>query len=277
MSVQPARPDPRAIYVLGEYPDPALSAGPPTVLSTYRSSSAGEQNSPILTTSPASLAFTAPSGGSAPPQNLQITTSSTALNYTLSASVTSPPGGTCGSRRRHRSGVTPGTISVFCESGRPGGRYCVHREHQSDFAERRERIVYRKVPVTLTVNAGSVLQLTPAAVSFAYEIGPVASRREPIRYGRQSDGNKWVTQRRPRPTAGNGFWSRHSSGTAPGNFVHLGEPDGLGPGHLHGDDHGNAERERGANHPHHALVVSNTALLVASPGIGFVHLAGGLD
>ncbi len=217
-------------------------------------------NSPILNTSPSSLTFTVPSGGSAPPQSLQIATSSTMLNYTLSSTVSSPPGGTW-LQVATQSGVTPGSVSVSVNpAGLAAGTYTGTINITSPNAGNGSL----QVPVSLTVNAGSVLQLTPAALSFAFEIGQTVP------------GNQSVNVASPTGTVGylvtaatnsgqSWLLVSPSSGTAPGNFVVSVNPTGLGPATYQGTITVTPNGSPAETIPV-TLVVSNTALLVASPG-----------
>jgi uncharacterized protein (TIGR03437 family) len=216
--------------------------------------------SPILATSLASVSFTAPSGGAAPPQNLQITSSSSPLNYTLSSSVSSPPGGNW-LQVATQSGVTPGTVTVAVNpTGLAAGTYTGTINVTSPNAGNGTL----QVPVSLTINPGAVLQLTPAALSFAYEIGQATPGNQSVVVGSPTgvlgytvsaatnSGQSWLLVS---PTAA----------TAPGNFVASVNPVGLGAGTYQGTITVTPNAGVAQTIPV-TLVVSNTALLVSSPG-----------
>jgi len=218
-------------------------------------------NSPVLVANPASLSFTAPVGGSAASQNLQLSSSSTALNYTVTSSVTSPAGSTW-LQVPTQVGTTPGVVNVPVNlqtvPAAPGsytGSITVTAPSAGNSP--------LTVPVSLTITPGATLQFSPASLSFADQIGQaqppsqgvtVSSNSGPTNYTistQTNSGQPWLNV-------------STSSGTTPGNFVVSVNSAGLTPGTYDG-----SVKVTSTGSPQTIpvrLVVSNSALLVVSPG-----------
>ena len=217
---------------------------------------------PILAPNPASLSFTSAVGGAPASQNLQLSSSSTVLNYTLTSSVTSPAGGFW-LQAPNQSGVTPGTINVSINTqGLAPGTYN-GTITASSLSAGNSPIT---VPVTLTITAGAALKLSPASLSFAYQIGQaqpptqgvaVTSNSTQLNYTlttQTNSGQPWLNV-------------SAASGTTPGNFAVGVNTAGLTPGTYDGSVNVTTNQSNSAAQTIPVrLVVSNTALLVVSPG-----------
>ncbi|MFB3814850.1 MAG: beta strand repeat-containing protein [Terriglobales bacterium] len=122
---------------------------------------------PNMSVAPTSLAFSYQIGGANPAaQNVSVSSSGAAINYTVSKSAawltTSPA-----------SGSTPGTVAV---SVNPAGLAAGSYSGTVTIASTGAANSPRTVPVTLTVTAAALpnLSVTPASLSFSYQIGNAA-------------------------------------------------------------------------------------------------------
>ena len=217
---------------------------------------------PILAANPASLSFTAPVGGAPSPQNLQILSSSTALNYTLTSSVTSPAGGFWLPVATQVS-TTPGVVNVSVNTqGLAPGTYTGTITATSQSAGN----ATVTVPITLTITPGAALQLNPTALFFAYEIGQAQPVSQGVTVTSNSGQLNYTVA--SQTTSGQAWLNASaSSGTTPGNFAVGVSTAGLTSGTYNGAvnvtaNQGNSTAETIPV----KLVVSNTALLVVSPG-----------
>ena len=218
-------------------------------------------NSPILAANPTSLTFTAQAGANPAAQNLQLSSSSSTLNYTVTSSVVSPAGGSW-LQVPTQSGSTPGAVVVSVNTqGLAAGTYTGTITATSQFAGNPPV----SIPVTLTITAGATLQLTPASLAFAYQTGqgqPASqtvtvgsSTAAPVNYtvaAQTNTGQAWLN------VSANG-------GTTPGSFVVSVNTSGLGPATYTGSISVTAAGSAAQTIPV-TLVVSNTALLIVSPG-----------
>ncbi len=218
-------------------------------------------NSPILMTSPSALTFTSQAGGSPASQNLQITSSSTPLNYTSPSAVTSPPGGTW-LQAATQSGATPGNLVIAVNTaGLAAGAYTGTISISSPGSGNQSL----QVPVSLTISAGAALQLSPAALSFAYEIG---QNQPPNQSVTVSSAAGVLGYTAAATTNTNQPWLSvtPAQGTAPGNFVVSVNATGLLAATYMGTVTVTPSGNSTTPEPIPVtLVVSNTALLVASP------------
>jgi uncharacterized protein (TIGR03437 family) len=218
-------------------------------------------NSPILAASPSSLSFTGAQGSALASQTLTLASSSTQLNYTLSSTITTPAGGAW-LQVPAQSGLTAGNITVSVNTqGLAPGTYNGTINVTSTNAGNTSL----SVPVTLTITAGALLQLSPGALSFAYQIGQgqpagqtvsVASDTALAGYTVSATTTTGVT------------WLNISTntGTTPGNFVVSINTTGLTPGPYSGTVTVTPTGSAGALQTIPvSLVVSNTALLLLSP------------
>ena len=218
-------------------------------------------NSAILSASPSALTFTAPQGSTPTSQTLMLASSSTPLNYSLSSTVTSPPGGAW-LQVPAQSGMTPGNITVTVNTqGLAPGNYSGTINVQSTNAGNPSL----SVPVSLTVTAGALLQLSPGSLSFAYQIGQatppaqtvsVASDTGPVGYtisAATTTGLPWLT-------------ISSNTGATPGSFVVGVNVQNLAPGPYSGTI--TVTPSGSAGPPQMipvSLVISNTALMLVSP------------
>ena len=178
---------------------------------------------PTLNTSPASLSFSYQAGATTPAaQNVNVSSSGTALSYTTATSATwllATPA----------SGSTPGSLSVFVNpSGLAAGTYTGNVTVTSAGASNNPKAI----PVTLTVTAASLPNLTasPLSLAFSYQSGgttPAAqnvsltSSGTPLSYTAVSSAG-WLTV-----TPG--------TGTTPGSLSVSVNPTGLAVGTYTGN------------------------------------------
>ena len=219
-------------------------------------------SNPILVPNPASLSFTASVGGNGSTQNLQLSSSSTPLNYTVTSSVTSPAGSTW-LQVPTQVGTTPGVVNVpvnlFTVPGVPGTYNATITATAPSAANSPVT-----VPVTLTITPGATLQLSPASLFFAYQIGQsppatqsitVTSNTGTVNYTvstQTNSGQAWLS-------------TSAANGTTPGNFAVSVNTSGLTSGTYDGTvtvTAANSSPQTIAVR----LIVSTTALLAVSPG-----------
>jgi len=223
-------------------------------------------NSPILSANPSSLTFTAPQGSSPASQTLALVSSSTALNYTVSGSVTTPAGGSW-LQVPNQSGATPGNITVNVNTqGLAPGTYTGTINVTSSNSGNTSL----SVPVTLTITTGALLQLSPASLSFAYQVGQAQPPGQTVSVASDSGAIGYTVSA---TTTTGQTWLNISTnnGVAPGNFVVSVNtvPGGtaLTPGPYSGTV---TVTPNGSAGPPQtipvSMVISNTALLLVSPG-----------
>ena len=218
-------------------------------------------NSPVLVVNPASLSFTAPVGGGAASQNLQLSSSSASLNYTVSSSVTSPAGSTW-LQVPTQVGTTPGVVNVPVNlqtvpavPGSYTGSITVTAPSAGNSPV--------TVPVNLTITPGATLQLSPASLFFAYQVG----QAQPPSQGVTVTSNSGQTNYTIGTQTNSGQpWLNvsGSNGTTPGNFAVSVNSTGLTAGTYDGSV--NITSTGSPQTIPVRLIVSNTALLVVSPG-----------
>jgi uncharacterized protein (TIGR03437 family) len=219
-------------------------------------------NNPILSASPSSLTFTTAQGGAPASQTLTLASSSTPLNYTLTSTITTPPGGIW-LQVPTQSGPTPGNITVTVNTqGLAPGTYNGTINVTSSNAGNPSL----SVPVTLTITAGALLQLSPGTLSFAYQIGQAQPPGQTISVASDS---ALVGYSVSSTTTTGQTWLNISTnnGATPGNFVVSVNTAGLTPGPYSGTV--TVTPNASAGPPQTipvTLVVSNTALLLVSPG-----------
>jgi uncharacterized protein (TIGR03437 family) len=219
-------------------------------------------NSPILAASPSSLSFTGAQGSAPGSQTLTLASSSTPLNYTVSSTIATPLGGIW-LQVPTQSGATPGTITVSVNTqGLAPGTYNGTINVTSSNAGN----TTLSVPVTLTITPGALLQLSPGSVSFAYQIGQAQPPAQTISVSSDTASVGYTISA---TTTTGQTWLNIStnSGTTPGNFVVSVNTTGLTPGPYSGTI---TITPNGSAGPPQTipvtLVVSNTALLLVSPG-----------
>jgi uncharacterized protein (TIGR03437 family) len=218
-------------------------------------------NSPILAANPTSLTFTAPAGSNPASQNLQITSSSSPLNYTITPTITTPAGGGW-LQVPAQSGSTPGAVVISVNTqGLAAGTYTGTITAASQTAGNPPV----SVPVTLTITSGAALQLNPASLSFAYQTGQAQPASQTVTVGSASAAQ--VNYTVAAQTNSGQSWLNVSAngGTTPGSFVVSVNTSGLGPATYSGSINVTAAGSAAQTIPV-TLVVSNTALLVLSPG-----------
>jgi uncharacterized protein (TIGR03437 family) len=218
-------------------------------------------NSPVLAANPASLSFTAPVGGSPASQNLQLTSSSANLNYNAFAVVATPAGATW-LQVPTQSGTTPSVINVPVDlrtvpavPGSYTGTITVTSPSAGNSP--------LTVPVSLTITPGATLQLNPASLFFAYQIGQAQPPSQGVTVSSNSGQTNYTIATQ---TNSSQPWLNvsTSNGTTPGNFAVSVNSSGLTPGTYDG-----SVIITSTGSPQTIpvrLIVSNTALLVVSPG-----------
>jgi uncharacterized protein (TIGR03437 family) len=228
-------------------------------------------NSPIISASPSSLTFTGAQGSAPTSQTLTLASSSTPLTYTISSTVTSPAGGVW-LQVPAQSGSTPGNITVTVNTqGLAPGTYNGTINVSSTNAGNASL----SVPVTLTITAGALLQLSPGALSFAYQIGQAQPSAQTVNVASDS-GSVGYTISATTTTGLNWLNLSTNTGTTPGNFVVSVNTTSLTPGPYSGTVTVTPNGSAGpAQTIPVTLVVSNTALLLVSPSaIAFTVPAG---
>ena len=222
-------------------------------------------NNPILSGNPSSLTFTAPQGSNPASQTLALVSSSTVLNFTASSSITTPAGGSW-LQVPSTTGTTPGSVTVNVNTqGLAPGTYTGTINVSSTNAGNTSL----SIPVTLTVTTGALLQLSPATLSFAYQVGQAQPPNQTVSVSSAS-GTVGYTVSATTTTGQTWLNISTNSGTAPGNFVVSVNtvPGGtaLTPGPYSGTV--TVTPSGGAGPPQTipvTLVISNTALLLVSP------------
>lgn len=218
--------------------------------------------SAIIAANPGSLTFTAQAGGAAPAQNLSLSSSGAALGYTVSSSV-STPGGGAWLQVPTQSGTTNGTIAVAVNTaGLAVGTYTGAINVAAPNAGNGNLTV----PVTLNITAGPVLQLSVPSLSFAYQIGQTQPQSQTVAIGSAAGQVNYSVA--TQTTTGQPWLNVSTvNGVAPGNLVVSVATTGLAAGTYNGTI--TITPSGASNAPQTiqvALVVSNSALLVVSPG-----------
>jgi hypothetical protein len=174
---------------------------------------------PQLTASPSSLTFNYTLGATAPTaQNLAVGSSGSALTYSVSAS-----GGTWLSVSSN-NGTTPGSVSVSVNTtGLGAGIYTASVSITANGAGNTPLIV----PVSLNITSGSLsnLAVSPATLSFTYQIGgslPAAqavsvTAGSVLTFTASASGDDWLS-------------ALPVNGTTPGNVSVSVSPQGLAAG-----------------------------------------------
>jgi uncharacterized protein (TIGR03437 family) len=254
----------------------ATGLTPGTYNGTIAVTSAGASNSPqnvvvaltvtpapTITVSPATLSFTFQTGGTTPsPQQLSITSGS-ALSYTVSASggawLSVSPG----------SGNTPGNPSVSVNpsslsAGTYNGTITVTATGASNSPQ--------TVAVTLTVTTAPVISVTPALLTFNYQLGGASPAAQTVNIGGTSGLSFTVA-------ASGGAWLSVSpgSGNTPGSASVAVNPTGLSAGTYNGTI--TVTAAGASNSPQTVqvtLVVSSAPVLSVTPtSLNFNYQVGG--
>src|SRR5207253_195720 len=114
-----------------------------------------------------------------------------------------------------QSGSTPATVSVSVNTaGLTAGAYNGTVTITSPNAGN----TTTTIPVTLTITAGSVLQLSPGALSFAYQIGLAQPNSQTVTVASPSGQVSYTTTVQT-STGGNWLTVSNSTGIAPGSFT----------------------------------------------------------
>ncbi len=122
-------------------------------------------SSPVISASPTSLSFTAQQGTSPAAQTISIASSSSQLGFSATATATS---GGSWLQVSNQFNTTPGNLAVSVNAtGLGAGTYQGTVTVSASSAGNPSLTI----PVTLTITTGSLLQITPASLSFAYQIG----------------------------------------------------------------------------------------------------------
>ncbi len=217
-------------------------------------------SSPLLTVSPPALTFAYQSGGTAPAsQTLAIGSSGAALNYTASAAISGGAWLAIGPL----TGSTSGSLTVTVNpSGLSPGAYTGTITLTAAGAGNSPV----NVPVRLVVSFSPLLAANPASLSFAYQIGHALPVNQSIAV--TSTGSPLSFSVSVSTLQGTGWLSAGASaGTTPANLTISVVPTALTPGTYNGSIV--LTSEGAANSPLTipvTLVVSNSALLLVSPG-----------
>ena len=227
---------------------------------------------PILTASPNALTFTAQAGINPAAQNLTLQSSSSSVNYIVSTSVSSPAGFNW-LQVPNQSGATPANVSVnVVTAGLPVGSYNGTVTISSSNAG--NPVV--TVPVVLNVTAGSTLQLSPSAFSFAYQLGFAQPGNQTLNV--TSPGGAQVPFNASVQTNNGGNWLNitPTSAITPNATVSVTvNTSGLSSGTYTGTIFVTPNNGTAQTVPV-TLVISNTSLFVTSPGgINFTAQSGG--
>ena len=217
-------------------------------------------SSPLLNVVPGSLTFSYQVGGSLPAlQSLALTSTGGALSYAATATGSGGSWLAIGPV----SGTTAGSITVAASpAGLTPGTYTGAITITATSAGNTQVVV----PVRLVVGFSPLLEANPAALSFAFQIGLAGPASQAVTV--TSTGAP-VSMTIAASTTGGGSWLSTSVATAttPATFTVTVAPGALGAGTYTGsitltaDGAGNSPLTIGVT-----LVVSPTALLVASPG-----------
>jgi hypothetical protein len=205
------------------------------------------------------LTFTVQQGANPAAQILTIQSSSSQLNFNVSGTVTTPAGFNW-LQVPTQFGSTPGSIPVnVLTSGLVPGTYNGTINIQSSNAGNPSI----SVPVTLVITAGSVLQLSPNALSFAYQIGQNQPLSQTVIVG-SPGGQVAYNVATQTNTGANWLTVSSTTGVAPGSFAVGVNTTGLTAGTYTGTitvtpTNGAAQTVQVT------LVISTTALFVASP------------
>jgi hypothetical protein len=217
-------------------------------------------NNPILTVSPAGLTFTAQQGSTPAAQILTLQSSSSPLNFNVSGTVTTPIGFNW-LQVPTQFGVTPGTVPVnVVTSGLSPGTYTGAVNISSPNVGNPTI----SVPVTLVITAGSVLQLSPASLSFAYQIGQGQPQSQTVTVGSASGQVGYTVVPSQNSSGTNWLSVSTTTGVAPGSFAVGVNIAGLAPGAYTGTITVTPTNGAAQTIPV-TFVVSQTALLVATP------------
>ena len=216
-------------------------------------------NSPIISATPSALTFTVQQGANPAAQILTLQSSSSQLNFNVSGAVSTPAGFNW-LQVPTQFGSTPGSIPVnVLTSGLVPGTYNGTINIQSSNAGNPSI----SVPVTLVITAGSVLQLSPNALSFAYQIGQSQPLSQTVIVG--SPGGQVAYSVATQTNTGTNWLTVSSTtGVAPGSFAVGVNTSGLTAGTYTGSI--TVTPGSGASQTLQVtLVISTTALFVASP------------
>jgi hypothetical protein len=177
---------------------------------------------PVLTATPTTLSFNYQIGAATPAaQPISISSSGAALSFTTTAS-----GGTWLSATP-ASGTTPGTVSVAVNpTGLAAGTYNGTVTITSAGATGSPKTV----SVSLVVSAPPVLTVTPATLSFNYQIGAATPATQPISVSSTGAALSFTA------AASGGTWlsATPASGTTPGTVSVAVNPTGLAAGTYNG-------------------------------------------
>src|SRR4029077_7305005 len=114
-----------------------------------------------------------------------------------------------------QSGATPGNITVTVNTqGLAPGTY----NGTINVTSSNSGNTSLSVPVTLTITAGALLQLSPGALSFAYQIGQAQPSSQTVNVASDS-GSVGYTISATTTTGLNWLNISTNTGTSPGNFV----------------------------------------------------------
>ena len=220
-------------------------------------------SNPILTVSPTALTFTAQVGLNPAPQTLSLTSSSAIVGYTVASTVTTPTGGNW-LQVPSQNGSTPGSLNVTINTqGLAAGTYTGTINFTSPTAGNGSL----SVPVTLTVSAGSILTVSPTSLSFAYQTGQVPPLNQAVTVNTSGSQNVAFSVTSQILSGPAGWLSiTGASAVAPGNFVVGINTTGLTPGTYNATITVTPSGAATGLSVPVTLVVSNTALLVVSPG-----------
>jgi hypothetical protein len=216
-------------------------------------------NSPVLSVSPSSLTFTAQQGSTPANQILTLQSSSSQLNFNVSSSVSTPAGFNW-LQVPTQFGSTPGSIPVsVTTSGLGPGTYNGTVSITSQNAGNPSI----SVPITLVITSGSVLTLSPGALSFAYQIGQSQPQSQTVNVG-SPGGQVGFTVASQTNSGGNWLSVSSTTGVAPGSFSVGVTTTGLTAG-TYTATLTVTPTSGAAQTMQVTLVVSTTALLVATP------------
>ena len=216
---------------------------------------------PVITATPASLAFLYESGGThnTTEQSVALSTTGTPASFTAAASVNANSANVAWLSVSPVSGATPATLSVSVAPGAlPAGTY----SGKVTITVPGAAAVVENV--TLTVSTSPLLGLSPASLSFNYQVGsalPVAQDITPSSTGAAISYTVAATT-----TSGGDWLAATGGGTTPNAAAVSVNPTGLATGTYNGAI--NFTAASAGNSPQQVpvtLTVTNNPLLEASP------------
>jgi uncharacterized protein (TIGR03437 family) len=219
-------------------------------------------NLPIISAIPASLSFTSQLGSNPAAQVLALNSSSAALSYTASSTVSTPGGGNW-LQVPTQSGTTNGNVAVSVNTqGLAAGTYAGTINVSAPGSGNGTLAI----PVTLTVTPGSVLQVSPSALSFVYQTNLNQPSNQAVFVS--TSGAQVTFTAAAQVASGPQGWLvvTPTSGATPTNVVVGINTAGLTPGSYTGTITFTPGGSTSTQTVQVTLTVSNTTLIAVSPG-----------